>query len=58
MDFKTDTLRDQADLAAAVDRHRKQVERYVRCAAGLLGEKPLGMLCFLDAAGQVGVVEI
>ncbi len=58
VDFKTDTLRDEADLRAAVDWHRNQVERYVRCAAGLLGEKPLGLLCFLDAEGEMKLVEI
>jgi len=58
VDFKTDALRSEGDLAAAIERHRKQVERYVRSAASILGETPLGMLCFLDVAGKVGLVEI
>jgi len=58
VDFKTDALRSEADLPAAVERHRKQVERYVRSAASILGEKPRGMLCFLDAVGAVQVVEL
>jgi ATP-dependent exoDNAse (exonuclease V) beta subunit len=58
VDFKTDTLLDEADLAAAVQRHRKQVERYVRSAANILGDQPVGMLCFLDSQEQVELVEI
>lgn len=58
VDFKTDTLRDDDDLEAAVKRHRGQVERYVRSAANILGEQPVGMLCFLDLQEQVKLVEI
>lgn len=58
VDFKTDTLRDGEDLEEAVTRHRKQVERYVRSAANILGEKPKGTLCFLDSRGQVELVEV
>ena len=58
MDFKTDTLRSDEDLEAAVKRHRKQVERYVRSAANILGEQPIGMLCFLDSHERVELVEV
>ena len=58
VDFKTDTLRDDDDLAEAVKRHRTQVERYVRSAANILGEQPQGMLCFLDSQKQVELVEV
>ncbi len=58
VDFKTDKLQGEADLAAAVERHRKQVERYVRSAASILGVAPQGMLCFLDADGEVHLVEV
>jgi ATP-dependent exoDNAse (exonuclease V) beta subunit len=58
VDFKTDALRDQEDRIEATERHRLQVERYVRSAAAILGEIPRGRLCFLDAAGQVELVEI
>lgn len=58
MDFKTDTLRSHEDLESAVTRHRGQVERYVRSAANILGEQPVGMLCFLDLQEQVKLVEI
>jgi len=58
VDFKTDTLRSDEDLEEAIARHRGQVERYVRSAANILGEKPMGMLCFLDSREQVELVEI
>jgi ATP-dependent helicase/nuclease subunit A len=58
VDFKTDTLRSDEDLEAAITRHRKQVERYVRSAANILGEQPIGMLCFLDSQEQVELVEV
>jgi ATP-dependent helicase/nuclease subunit A len=58
VDFKTDALRDEADLPAAVERHRRQVERYVRSASNILGEPPRGMLCFLDFRGEVELVEV
>jgi ATP-dependent helicase/nuclease subunit A len=58
VDFKTDTLRDEADVIAATDRHRNQVERYVRAAGNIIGETPRGMLCFLDSSGRVELVEI
>ncbi|MCH8876830.1 MAG: UvrD-helicase domain-containing protein [Chloroflexi bacterium] len=58
VDFKTDTLRSDEDLEAAVKRHRKQVERYVRSAANILGEQPIGMLCFLDSHERVELVEV
>ncbi|MEK7682938.1 MAG: PD-(D/E)XK nuclease family protein, partial [Chloroflexota bacterium] len=58
VDFKSDRLRDEAELQAAVEEHAHQVERYMRCAASLLGEKPVGLLCFLDAVGEVRLVEV
>jgi ATP-dependent helicase/nuclease subunit A len=60
VDFKTDALRSQSDLQAAVDRHRRsrQVQRYVEAAAHILGETPRGRLCFLDARGEVTLVDV
>ena len=58
VDFKTDTLRNDEDLEAAIARHKGQVERYVRSAANILGEQPIGMLCFLDSRQQVELVEV
>ena len=58
VDFKTDTLRNDEDLEAAIARHKGQVERYVRSAANILGNKPIGMLCFLDSQEQVELVEV
>ena len=58
VDFKTDTLRSDEDLEAAIERHKGQVERYVRSAANILGEKPIGLLCFLDSSENVELVEV
>jgi len=58
VDFKIDRLREETELPAAVKYHAPQVERYIRCAASLLGEKPIGLLCFLDALGGVRLVEV
>lgn len=58
VDFKTDALADEADRIEATDRHRGQVERYVRAAANILGEPPRGHLCFLDSAGRVELVDV
>ena len=58
VDFKTDNLRDEASLIAAKDHHGKQVKRYMQSAANILGEKPVGLLCFLDALGEVRLVEV
>jgi ATP-dependent helicase/nuclease subunit A len=58
VDFKTDTLRSNEDLEAAIARHKGQVERYVRSAVNILGEKPTGMLCFLDSSERVELVEV
>lgn len=58
VDFKTDRLRDEASLTAAKNHHGKQVKRYVQSAANILGEKPVGLLCFLDAVGEVRLVEV
>jgi ATP-dependent exoDNAse (exonuclease V) beta subunit len=58
VDFKTDNLTDPTQVAAAVERHRGQVERYVRSAANILGSAPSGSLCFLDAFGGIELVEL
>ncbi len=58
VDFKSDRLGDESELQTAVKFHSPQVERYIRCAATLLGEKPVGFLCFLDALGEVRLVQV
>jgi ATP-dependent helicase/nuclease subunit A len=56
IDFKTDEIRDDDDLANALEEHRLQVGRYVAAVQQLLGEMPQASLCFLDAIGEVKVV--
>jgi ATP-dependent helicase/nuclease subunit A len=56
IDFKTDEIRDDDDLANALDEHRLQVGRYAEAVQQLLGETPQTALCFLDAMGEVKVV--
>ena len=43
--------------ARASERDGGQVERYMRSAAHILGEQPIGWLCFLDSR-HVELVEI
>ena len=56
MDFKSDEIRDDDDLANALDEHRPQIGRYAAAVEQLLGETPQAALCFLDAMGEVKVV--
>jgi len=56
IDFKTDEIRDDDDLANALDEHRPQIGRYAAAVQQLLGEMPQASLCFLDAMGEVKVV--
>ncbi len=44
--------------AKAPERHKGQVERYILSAANILGEQPIGMLCFLDSSELVELVEV
>jgi ATP-dependent exoDNAse (exonuclease V) beta subunit len=56
LDFKSDEIRDDDDLANALDEHRPQIGRYTAAVQQLLGETPQAALCFLDAMGEVKVV--
>jgi ATP-dependent helicase/nuclease subunit A len=56
IDFKTDEIRDDDDLANALEEHHLQVRRYAEAVQQLLGETPQASLCFLDAMGEVKVV--
>jgi ATP-dependent helicase/nuclease subunit A len=58
IDFKTDEIRDDDDLANALNEHRPQVGRYAEAVQQLLGETPQAALCFLDAMGEVKLVNI
>ncbi len=58
VDFKTDALRHEAGPIPVPQEYREQVERYVRSAANILGERPRGRLCFLDSKGAVELVDV
>ncbi len=59
LDFKTDHLSDeQAVLIAAEDYFERQIRPYVQAVEKLLGERPAGRLCFLDAVEQVRLVDL
>ena len=58
VEFKTDALKDSADLEAplhATD-YVRQVERYLAAAERLLGERPQPVLCYLNCGGRVHLV--
>ena len=56
LDFKTDEVREQEGLSAALDEYRPQIHRYKRAAGKLLGEKVDAYLVMLDALGEVAII--
>ncbi|MHB1119924.1 MAG: 3'-5' exonuclease, partial [Bellilinea sp.] len=58
VDFKTDELRSQAELEAAVNIYSPQLLRYRQASIALLGKKPLSLMCFLNANRAVEVREV
>jgi ATP-dependent exoDNAse (exonuclease V) beta subunit len=56
VDFKADELRDEEALTEAIERHRKQIERYAQAARVLLEAEVYSAVCFLDCMGEVRVV--
>lgn len=58
VDFKTDTIQSEGELALLVDRYTRQARRYARAVRELLGPVDAVKLCFLDAGGQVVVIEV
>ncbi len=58
VDFKADELRDERALENAAARYRGQLVRYVRAAREILGREVVAVLCFLDYAGDVEVVQL
>jgi ATP-dependent exoDNAse (exonuclease V) beta subunit len=58
VEFKTDRIRDEAELAAHLceSDYVAQVARYVAAATPLLGQRPEPALCFLNVAGRVHLV--
>jgi len=59
VEFKTDELRDQAQLDRLLEEqdYRAQTERYVKAVEHLLGQHPRTILCLLNYAGQVRLLE-
>jgi ATP-dependent exoDNAse (exonuclease V) beta subunit len=57
LDFKTDEIRDESRLQAAVLQHSRQLARYKKAAERLLDAPVLAQLVFLDALGQIRIVE-
>jgi len=59
VEFKTDEVRDQADLdrLLAEEKYLDQAERYVAAVEHLLGQRPRSILCLLNYAGGVHVLD-
>ncbi len=53
VDFKVDMLDDQAQLQAAKEKHKSQIQGYKHALQESLGNKVHSRLCFLDYMGQV-----
>ncbi len=58
VDFKTDELRSQAALDAAVEKYRPQLERYHEAAQKLIGIPPRSLMCFLNFKRGIETREI
>ncbi len=58
IDFKTDELAGLLEVEDARLRHRNQILRYKQAVGGLLGPLASARLCFLDAQGQVELVDM
>lgn len=48
LEFKTNELRTEAALVAAIEEYRPQAQRYSDAIEALMGERPRVRLCFLD----------
>jgi ATP-dependent helicase/nuclease subunit A len=59
VEFKTDRVAGRADLERILEKEEYvgQVARYLEAAERLLGERPRPVLCFLNYAGRVRLVE-
>ena len=58
IDFKADELRDENDLIRAIEKHRRQMQRYAEAVWSLLGVSPSVQLCFLDAMGKIMIRDV
>jgi ATP-dependent exoDNAse (exonuclease V) beta subunit len=59
VEFKTDEVRDQADLERllAEEKYVEQARRYVAAVEELLGQRPRTILCLLNYAGGVRLLD-
>jgi len=59
VDFKTDRIQHEGELERVLVEkgYRRQLERYASAVEQLLGERPRAILCFLDVAGRVRLVD-
>jgi len=59
VEFKTDEVRDEADLERllAEEDYLAQAQRYVAAVEHLLGERPRSILCLLNYAGGVRLLD-
>ncbi|HSR33388.1 MAG TPA: UvrD-helicase domain-containing protein [Anaerolineae bacterium] len=60
VEFKTDDVRDQTELERVLTRegYLAQVGRYAAATERLLGQRPRTILCMLNYAGEVRLVEL
>ena len=58
LDFKSEPIQPPDGVAAAVDRYRGQIRRYVAALSQLLSEPVSGALVFLDVRGDIQVVDL
>jgi ATP-dependent helicase/nuclease subunit A len=58
VDFKTDELRSQQALEAAIETYRPQLKRYQQVAENLIGESPQSRMCFLNFETTITTIEI
>jgi ATP-dependent helicase/nuclease subunit A len=59
VEFKTDELRDEAELNSLLDRedYLEQAERYTAAVEGLVGQRPRSILCLLNYDSQVRLLD-
>jgi hypothetical protein len=58
VDFKTDDLRSQQALDAAVEEYRGQLKRYQQAAEKMIGISPRSLMCFLNFERGIVTIEI
>jgi ATP-dependent helicase/nuclease subunit A len=58
VDYKTDELRSQPVLDAAVEEYRNQLKRYQQAAEKMIGTSPRSLMCFLNFERGIVTIEI